>query len=96
MFLGEDDSLADACEASMPHLTVLRVKHAAAAVDRMVVTRPLVVVIDETVREDVGEVVARAQDVLAEVVRGPRPVAELLESIRAAVLVAERKRAQLG
>jgi hypothetical protein len=94
MFVGEDDTLADECASALPHLSVLRVKHGAAAVERMVVTRPLVVVVDETVREvDVGEVVACAHDVGAEVFRASATArSTALEGIRSAALRAEARR----
>jgi hypothetical protein len=94
MFVGEDGSLADECEAKLPHLSVLRVKHAAAAVERMVVTRPLVVIVDETVRDsDASEVIACAHDVAAEVVRmSTEPAAAAVERIRAAAVYAESRR----
>jgi hypothetical protein len=94
MFVGEVGSLADECERQMPHLSVLRVKHAAAAVERMVVTRPLVVVVEDAVPEaELDEVIACAHDVTAEVVRAfPESVVAAVERIRDAALRAERRR----
>jgi hypothetical protein len=95
MFVGEDDSLADDCALGLPHLAVLRVKHAAGAVERMTVTRPLVVVVDDTVADgDVEELAACAHDVGAEVLRAHATQrAGALEAIRSAALRAESKRA---
>lgn len=95
MFVGEEDDLADQCAAAMPQLQLLRVKHAAGAVERMVVTRPLVVVVDEAVSEaNVALVVECAKDIRAEVIRASVALrATLGEEVRSAALLAESKRA---
>jgi len=51
MFVGSSADLADEAARANPVVPVIRVGHAAAAVERMVVTRPLVVVLDESVPE---------------------------------------------
>jgi hypothetical protein len=95
MFVGSDDDLATECAEALPHLPLLRVVHAAAAVERMLVTRPLVVVIDESLTEaNAARVVECASDIRAEVLR---PASDsrgrMAEPLRAAVLAAERARA---
>lgn len=94
MFVGEEDDLADECARAMPQLNLLRVRHAAGAVERMVVTRPLVVVVDETVSQvNVAPVIECAKDVRAEVIRASAALrATLAEEVRSAALLAESKR----
>jgi hypothetical protein len=95
MFVGEGTDAADDCEVAMRHVSILRVKHAAGAIERMLVTRPLVVVLDEDVAQaDAAQVLECASDIRAEVLRASaegRPA--LIAEIRAAALLAERKRA---
>lgn len=94
MFVGSDDELASECAEALPHLQLLRVGHAAAAVERMLVTRPLVIVIDDSLSEEnAARVVECAGDIRAEVLRPPSGSrGRLAEPLRAAVLVAERHR----
>jgi hypothetical protein len=94
MFVGEGGELFEACAAAVPYLAVLRVKHAIAAVERMMVTRPLVVVVDDGVSAaDLGALMECASDIGAEVML---PCPELRVSpaahIGAAARAAERKR----
>jgi hypothetical protein len=94
MFVGSDAHLADACAKAMPALAILRVGHAAAAIERMIVTRPLAVVVDAGVSAaDLARISECARDVQAEVVRASGAAGEdLTEAIRAAVIAAERSR----
>jgi hypothetical protein len=93
MFVGTDASLGDAL-AQATYLSVLRVKHAAAAIERMVVTRPLVVVADEGISPaDAAALVQCANDISAEVPHASSELrAQLAEQIRTAALTAERRR----
>jgi hypothetical protein len=95
MFVGIDGELVDDCVTALPHLSVLRVKHAAGAVERMVVTRPLVVVVGDAVpAPDLATVVECASDIRAEVLEASAaPREDLASRIRSAALVAERRRA---
>jgi hypothetical protein len=94
MVVGPDGDLLAACTEAVAGLQVLRVVHAAAAVERMLVTRPLVVVLDESLsKSDVEQVVECARDIRAEVVvatkeRGPT----LAQRLRSAALAAEQRR----
>jgi hypothetical protein len=94
MLVGLDTELAAACEHAFPSLLVLRVGHGAAAVERMLVTRPLVVVVGENLaRSEVALVTECARDIQAEVLRGTNASrAEFPEYVRLALLVAERNR----
>jgi hypothetical protein len=98
MFVGQDDGLADECAKALPQLQVLRVKHAAGAVERMVVTRPLVVVVDDTVSDaNAALVVDCANDIRAEVIRASASLRTgLAEQVRSAALRAESKRDSEG
>jgi hypothetical protein len=95
MLVGCDDVVAEECLGAFPGLLVLRVAHAAAAVERMLVTRPLVVLLGEELaqgRED-GLVIECANDIRAEIVRlGSVPRIDLHASIRASLLIAESNR----
>ena len=94
MFVGSSADLADECARANPAVPVIRVGHAAAAVERMVVTRPLVVVLDESVPQgDVLRVLEYAKDIQAQVVRAsPALQSELAVTVRTALLAAERIR----
>ena len=94
MFVGSDPDLADVCARAMPAVSLLRVGHAAGAVQRMVVTRPLVVIFDESVTEkDATDMVECARDIRAGVVRASAAArGQLAEAISAAALDAERLR----
>jgi hypothetical protein len=95
MLVGCDDAVTEACQRAFPELLVLRVAHAAAAVERMLVTRPLVVLLSVELtqaRED-RLVIECAHDIRAEIVRAwTVPLAELQASIRDALLLAESSR----
>jgi hypothetical protein len=95
MVVGSDDSLADEAARALPGITHLRVAHAAAAVERMPVTRPLVVIVDESVTgADFERVAECARDIRAEILRASMPLRANLEgSLRSAVLADERARA---
>ena len=95
MLVGCEDDLADECPRAFPELLVLRVAHASAAVERMLVTRPLVVLLGEEVTDarDGGLVIECARDIRAEIVRvASVPRADLQASVRAALLLAESSR----
>jgi hypothetical protein len=94
MLVGLDAELAAECERVLPSVLVLRVGHGAAAVERMLVTRPLVVVLGEAVgRTDSALVSECAHDIQAEVLRGTAASrTELPGYVRMALLVAERNR----
>ena len=94
MFVGSDPDLADVCSRAMPAVSLLRVGHAAAAVQRMVVTRPLVVIFDGSVSEtDATDIAECARDIRAGVVRASAAAhGQLAEAISAAALDAERRR----
>jgi hypothetical protein len=96
MVVGADDGLADEVARSVPGLAHLRVAHAAAAVERMLVTRPLVVIVDESVAgADFERLVESARDIRAEVLRVSSATRASLEaSLQSAVLSAERSRTE--
>lgn len=98
MFVGEGSELFDACAAAVPYLSILRVKHAMAAVERMMITRPLVVVVDDAVSAaDLGALMECASDIGAEVMLpSPELRASPATQIGAAALAAERKRSGTG
>ncbi|HEX4446438.1 MAG TPA: hypothetical protein VH044_06875 [Polyangiaceae bacterium] len=94
MLVGVAGDVADGCARAFPALLVLRVGHTAAAVERMMVTRPLVVVLGaELPRGDVEFVVQCARDIQAEVLRESSvPPAEFVEAVQQSLLVAEENR----
>jgi hypothetical protein len=94
MLVGSDAELLDVCAQAVPGVPVLRVGHAAAAVERMLVMRPLVVVVAESVKKlEVERVVDCARDIRAEVVHASKDLAsELVATVRSALLTAERNR----
>ena len=87
MFIGSDAGLADECAKANPVVPVLRVGHAAAGVERMVVTRPLVVVVDESVPPaEVDRIAECAQDIRAGLVRATAAGrAGLADAVRQAI-----------
>jgi hypothetical protein len=95
MVVGPDDELADEAARALPGITHLRVAHAAGAVERMLVTRPLVVIVDESVAgADFEHVAECARDIRAEILRASIPPPANFEPLlRSAVLRAERARA---
>ncbi|HEY8089566.1 MAG TPA: hypothetical protein VIF09_17020 [Polyangiaceae bacterium] len=94
MFVGSDADLADECGRAVPAMSLLRVGHAAGAVERMLVTRPLVVVVDESVpRAEIARLSEVARDIGAEVVQASNALrADLAVAVRTAILAAERNR----
>jgi hypothetical protein len=94
MFVGSDDGLASECEGASPALLLLRVAHAAAAVERMLVTRPLVVVVDESVSDtDLVSLIECAADIRAEVIRAPAARRDSIAAeVRSAIPIAEKNR----
>lgn len=94
MFVGSDPAIRDLCAKGLPGLHLLRVGHAAAAVERMLVTRPLAIVVDESLHmTDLERVVECARDIRAEVVHSSkRAGSELVTAVQSAVLAAERNR----
>jgi hypothetical protein len=93
LFIGSDESLADECALANPVVPVLRVDHPAAAVERMLVTRPIVVVIDESVSaDDVTSITEHAQDIRAGVVHASAvQPGELTAAVRDAIIAATRE-----
>ena len=93
MFVGSAMAIADCCEQAVPAIPLLRVRHAARAVARMQVRRPLVVVIDGSLRrDDIERVVAGARAVGTEVVHAACPGAEVVGALQFAVRAAEGRR----
>ncbi len=94
MFVGADAGLADTCGRAMPAVQLLRVGNAAGAVQRMVVMRPLVVIVDDSVPpEHRVEIEACARDIRGGFVDGTRlSTAALTEAITSAALDSERRR----
>lgn len=96
MFVGMDPDLADACGSAMPAVSLLRVGHPAGAVQRMLVTRPLVVIVDGSVpaehRQDIADC---ARDITAGFVDASRLSRnEVAEAVTTAALDAEQRRAR--
>lgn len=94
MFVGSDASVADLCGLAMPAVSLLRVGHAAGAVQRMLVTRPLVVIVDASVtdaqRQDISDC---ARDICAGFVHATTlSRSELTSAITSAALEAEQRR----
>jgi hypothetical protein len=94
MLVGVAPELADDCARAFPAVRALRVGHSAAAVERMLVTRPLVVVLgDELHASEVELVKDCARDIQAEVLRASSvDRSDLAASVREALLLAERNR----
>lgn len=94
MFVGTDPDLADTCGRAMPAVALLRVGNFVAAVQRMLVTRPLVVIVDGSVPEaHVRDIEDCARDIRSGFVRaaGLSP-AEVTAAITGEALSAERRR----
>ncbi len=98
MVVGSDDGLADEAARALPGITHLRVAHAVAAVERMLVTRPLVVIVAESVAgADFERVAECARDIRAEILRASIPLRANLEAtLRSALVGAERAREGLS
>jgi hypothetical protein len=96
MFVGCDAALAEACAVALPALTQLRVSHAAAAVERMLVTRPLAIVVDRALsKTHLERITECARDIRAEVVLAPAGAGgELVAEVEAAVRTAEQNRGE--
>jgi hypothetical protein len=96
MFVGSDADLADVCSHAMPAVSLLRLGHAAGAVQRMLVTRPLVVIIDASVSAAQGQDIADcARDINAGFVKALAISRNALtEAITTAALDAEQRRAR--
>jgi hypothetical protein len=94
MFVACDAGVSEACAAILPGLPQLRVTHAAAAVERMLVTRPLVIVVEESLAgSHLARVVECARDIRAEVVVLPAfPGPDAVAQVASAVQTAERNR----
>ncbi len=93
MLVGLEADLAEECTRAFPELLVLRVGHSAAAVERMLVTRPLVVVLGVAIEGTDGAVLECARDIQAEILRESSVSrAELAATVRASLLEAERNR----
>ena len=98
MFVGEGGDLFDTCAAAIPYLSILRVKYAIGAVERMMTTRPLVVVVGDGISAaDLGTLLECAGDIGAEVMfPSPELRGSPAKHIGAAALVAEKKRSGGG
>ncbi len=98
LFVGADAEVADVCARAVPAVKLLRLGNAAAAVQRMLVTRPLTVVVDASVKpDDLQDIRECAGDIRAGVVvvlTGAGP--SLASDITSAVLAAEKARAEPG
>ncbi len=95
MLVGCEADLAEDCTRAFPELLVLRVAHASAASERMLVTRPLVVLLGQDVLDarDDGLVVECARDIRAEIVRvSAVSREELYARVRESLLLAESSR----
>jgi len=94
MFIGSDADLADECAKANPVVPVLRVGHAAAGVERMLVTRPLVVVVDDSVPPDeIARVVECSRDIRASLVHASSATREgLAAAVRDGIIAATRAR----
>jgi hypothetical protein len=95
MLVGCEADLAEEFQRAFPGLRVLRVAHASAAAERMLVTRPLVVLLGEEIvdKRDDKLVIECAGDIRAEVIRvAGVPRETLPDEVRAALLEAERHR----
>jgi hypothetical protein len=95
MLVACEDDLADECTRAFPELLVLRVAHASAAMERMLVTRPLVVLLgpEVTIASEHGFVVDCARDIRAEIVHvAAVPREDLPAVVRESLLLAESAR----
>ncbi len=93
MFVGSDPAIEEACARAVPGVPLVRVRHAAGAVARMLVRRPLVIVIDAMNRPSEARTIAEgARSIGAEVVIAEKPGAELTAAIQRALLATEQRR----
>lgn len=95
MLIGLGEHEAELCSQILRRMTVLRVGHTTAATERMLVTRPLVVVCtSELERAEIDKLRERAQDVGATVVAIASGIsqAELAPRLFAALAEAELAR----
>jgi hypothetical protein len=94
MLVAVDPQLADDCATAFPAIRTLRVGHSAAAVERMLVTRPLVVLLgSDLVGSEIALVVDCARDIQAEVLRTANiDRSDLAAAVQEAILTAERNR----
>lgn len=95
MLVACDDDLADECTRAFPELLVLRVAHASAATERMLITRPLVVLLgpEVTSATEHALVVDCARDIRAEVLHLAAVLREdLSAALRESLLLAESSR----
>lgn len=89
-----DDELAKRCAAAIAPIACLRVSHVIAALERMLVLRPLAIVVDRATEDDLGELGERARDVGSVVVVVDANDATTLDDLRAAVVQADIDRAR--
>jgi hypothetical protein len=96
LFVGSDADLADVCGKAMPAVSLLRLGNAAGAVQRMLVTRPLVVILDDSVPDAHAQDIADcARDIRAGFVKAePASRNALAQAITSAALEAEERRAR--
>lgn len=95
MLVACEDDIADECTRAFPELLVLRVAHASAAMERMLVTHPLVVLLgpEVTSASEHALVVDCARDIRAEVVQvAAVPREDLRAVVRESLLRAESSR----
>lgn len=97
MLVGLGDVLARVCEAATAPIACMRVGHVAAALERMLVVRPLLLVVDAGSDDELGELRERARDVGSVVVEVSASDDTSADRVRAAVLQAEidRRRASV-
>lgn len=97
MVVGTGMDVADACARAAPGIPLVHVRHVAAAVTRMLVRRPLVVVVEESVgASEVEQVIEGASDVGAEVVVVGEVHTELVSAVQSALRAAEQRRNPRG
>jgi hypothetical protein len=95
MLVGCEADLVEECTRAFPELLVLRVAHASAGAERMLVTRPLVVILGQDVVDarDDELVVECARDIRAEIIRISNvPREDLFALVRESLLLAESSR----
>lgn len=95
LLVGLGEVLAQQCVVATAPIACLRVGHVAAALERMLVVRPLLVVVDAQTEDDLAELRERARDVGSVVVEVSVTDGSSTDRVRAAVLQAEidRRRA---
>ena len=94
MFVGSRAEVAEACAQAAQGVPFLRVASAAAAVQRMLVTRPLVIVVDDTIRgREVERINDCASGVGSELVQASATgMAGLEAAVQSALVAAQNKR----